>query len=353
MVPTDPVVIVPVGALEEHGRHLPLGADMIQPLHVLGEVARRTGAHLAPAIPYGVCTTSRPYPGTVSVSVDALKAFVGDVLADFTRNGVRRIMIVSGHAGREHMMALRAAAQEVVDRGSGLRATVLSDYDIIYASKGLLPEGDGHAGAGETSRILTARHFLEGLSRLIGSGMEVKAVPTSFATAEAAKRLGIPLTSLEEHVRLDLCVDGADEVDPKLDLIKGLGGALFREKIVAAASRKFVVIVDDSKLVPRLGTKAPVPVEVHPFGWRHAAAAIGALGAKVEMRRQDGRDFRTDNDNHILDARFGPIRAPAKLAGELSAIPGVVGHGLFVRMASVVFVASGKGVRTLRATRTS
>jgi creatinine amidohydrolase len=157
MVPTDPIVILPVGALEEHGRHLPLGADLIQPLHVLDEVARRTGAHIAPPIPYGVCTTSRPFPGTVGVSVDALKAFVGDVLADFTRNGVRRIMIVSGHAGREHMMALRAAAQEVVDRGSGLKATVLSDYDIIYASKGILPEGDGHAGAGETSRILTAR----------------------------------------------------------------------------------------------------------------------------------------------------------------------------------------------------
>ncbi len=154
---TDPVVIVPVGALEEHGRHLPLGADMIQPLHVVDEVARRTGAFVAPSIPYGVCTTTRPYPGTVSVSVDALKGFVRDVLADLVRNGVRRVMIVSGHAGREHMMALRAAAQDVVDEGTGLKATVLSDYDIIYASAGLLPEGDGHAGAGETSRILTAR----------------------------------------------------------------------------------------------------------------------------------------------------------------------------------------------------
>ncbi|HEX9340926.1 MAG TPA: creatininase family protein [Thermoplasmata archaeon] len=153
----DPVVIVPVGALEEHGRHLPLGADMIQPLHVVDEVARRTGAFVAPSIPYGVCTTTRPYPGTVSVSVDALKAFVRDVLADLVRNGVRRVMIVSGHAGREHMMALRVAAQDVVNQGTGLKATVLSDYDIIYASEGLLPEGDGHAGAGETSRILTAR----------------------------------------------------------------------------------------------------------------------------------------------------------------------------------------------------
>src|SRR5213080_2275100 len=139
----------------------------------------------------------------------------------------------------------------------------------------------------------TARHFLAGVGRLVASGMELKGVPTSLETAEEAKQLGIPLTSLEESFWLDLTVDGADEVDPKLDLIKGMGGALFREKIVAAASRKFVVIVDDSKLVPRLGTKAPVPVEVHPFGWRHAAAAIGALGAKVEMRRQDGRDFRT------------------------------------------------------------
>ena len=152
----DPVVILPIGALEEHGRHLPLGADMIQPLHVLDEVARRSGAFVAPSIPYGVCTTTRPYPGTVSVSVDSLKAFVRDVLEDFVRNGIRRVMIVSGHAGREHMIALRAAAQEVIDRGTGLRATVLSDYDLIYASEGLLPEGDGHAGAGETSRILTA-----------------------------------------------------------------------------------------------------------------------------------------------------------------------------------------------------
>src|SRR2546422_5832056 len=153
----DPVVIVPVGALEEHGRHLPLGADVIQPLHVVDEVARRTNAYIAPPIPYGVCTTTRPYPGTVSVSVDALKAFVRDVLSDFVRNGVRRVMILSGHAGREHMMALRAAAQEVVDQGTGLKATVLSDYDIIYASHGILPEGDGHAGAGATSRLLTAR----------------------------------------------------------------------------------------------------------------------------------------------------------------------------------------------------
>ena len=198
----------------------------------------------------------------------------------------------------------------------------------------------------------TARYFLEGVARLIRDGADLKGVPTSLATAEAAKALGIPLTSLEERPSVDLCVDGADEVDPKLDLIKGLGGALFREKIVAAASKRFVVIVDASKLVPRLGTKAPVPVEVHPFGWKTAVAALEALGETVELRRRDSEAVRTDNGNHIIDARFGPIRAPAKLAAKIAAIPGVVGHGLFLGMADAVLVASDEGVRTLRPTRT-
>src|SRR5437660_1731945 len=211
---TDPIVIVPVGALEEHGPHLPLGADMIQPLHVLDEVARRTGAFLAPSIPYGVCTTTRPYPGTVSVSVDSLKAFVRDVLDDFVRNGVRRVMVVSGHAGREHMMALRAAAQEVVDRKTGLKATVLSDYDLIYASQGILPEGDGHAGAGETSRILTANpDLVKGRAPAGKNGIPPYAVvddPTKYWSgvtgdpAKASKALGQKLD--------DLVIDGLVEL---------------------------------------------------------------------------------------------------------------------------------------------
>ncbi len=199
----------------------------------------------------------------------------------------------------------------------------------------------------------TARHVLEGLSRKIAEGWNLQGVPTSLATAEAAKLLGVPLTSLEEHPRLDLTIDGADEVDPKLDLIKGMGGALFREKIVAAASKKFVVVVDDAKLVTRLGTKTPVPVEVHPFGWRTVKAALEDLGARVEMRARDGVPFRTDNGNHILDARFGPIRSAAKLARDLDAIPGTVGHGLFVGMADVVLVGTASRVRTLRPRRTS
>ncbi len=199
----------------------------------------------------------------------------------------------------------------------------------------------------------TARFFLDGVARLVREGVDLKGVPTSFATADAAKELGIPLTSLEERPSVDLCVDGADEVDPKLDLIKGLGGALFREKIVAAASKRFVVIVDASKLVPRLGTKAPVPVEVHPFGWKTAAAALEGLGATVELRRRDSETVRTDNGNNLLDARFGPIKAPSKLAARIATIPGVVGHGLFLGMADAVLVASDEGVRTLRSTRTS
>ena len=203
-------------------------------------------------------------------------------------------------------------------------------------------------GTGSTSRF-----FLEGVARMVRDGVDVKGVPTSFATADAAKELGIPLTSLEERPSVDLCVDGADEVDPKLDLIKGLGGALFREKIVAAASKRFIVIVDASKLVPRLGTKAPVPVEVHPFGWKVAATTLEGLGATVELRRRESETVRTDNGNNILDARFGPIKTPSKLAARIAAIPGVVGHGLFLRMVDVVLVASDEGVRTLRPTRTS
>ncbi len=200
----------------------------------------------------------------------------------------------------------------------------------------------------------TARYVLEGIARRIaGEALEIKGVPTSLATAEAARLLHIPLTSLEEHPVLDLAIDGADEVDPRLDLIKGLGGALFREKIVAGASKRFIVVVDASKLVPRLGTKAPVPVEVHPFGWRSTQARIEALGARAALRMRGSEAFRTDNGNHIVDAAFGPIRSPATIASALNEIPGVAAHGLFLRMTDLVLAASEKGVKTLRPTRTT
>ncbi len=149
-----PVLILPVGAMEQHGPHLPVGADLIQPLYVLARVAAKTGAVLAPPIPYGLVQTSRPFAGSVSVSFDALRAYVRDVLAEFARNGFKRIVVVSGHAEGSHLAALRTAAKDVVDRG-GVDITVLSDYDFVYEV--FREEGDGHAGHVETSRLLAER----------------------------------------------------------------------------------------------------------------------------------------------------------------------------------------------------
>lgn len=154
-VKPDTVVILPVGSIEKHGSHLPLGSDLIQPLHVLKEVCEKTGAVLAPPIPYGVITTTRHYPGGIGISFDSLRSFTRDILRDLVRSGVHRVMILSGHAAHDHMAALRAAAQDVVDEGA-LRASVLSDYDIIYAQKDLPPK-EGHAGMIETSRLLVHR----------------------------------------------------------------------------------------------------------------------------------------------------------------------------------------------------
>ncbi len=150
-----PVVLLPVGAVEQHGPHLPLGADIIQPMAVLERVAKRTAAVLAPSIAYGLTQTSRPYAGTVGVSFDALRAYARDVLADLVRNGFRRIVVVSGHAEGVHLAALRTAAKEVVD-AAGADITVLSDYELIYASK-FAEKGEGHAGKIETSRLLAER----------------------------------------------------------------------------------------------------------------------------------------------------------------------------------------------------
>ncbi|HEV8594417.1 MAG TPA: creatininase family protein [Thermoplasmata archaeon] len=150
-----PVVLLPVGAVEQHGPHLPLGADILQPMYVLERVSQRTGALVAPPIPYGLVQTSRPFPGSISVSFDALRAYVRDVLAELVRNGFRRIVVVSGHAEGVHLAALRTAAKEVVDLGDA-DITVLSDYEIIYGSE-YAEEGEGHAGKIETSRVMAAR----------------------------------------------------------------------------------------------------------------------------------------------------------------------------------------------------
>jgi len=178
---------------------------------------------------------------------------------------------------------------------------------------------------------------------------DVVGVPTSEWTVNRARMAGIPLTSLADCPELDLAIDGADEVDPQLDLIKGLGGALLREKIVESAARRFVVVVDESKLVTRLGSRGPLPVEVTQFAWEAHLAWLASLGCQAELRRQpDGTPYVTDNGNYIVHCRFADgIPDVPRLARILNERPGILEHGLFLGMASEVIVAGRDGVRML------
>ncbi len=193
----------------------------------------------------------------------------------------------------------------------------------------------------------TVRYAIERLGRRVAEGWELAGVPTSRATAELARELQIPLTTLDEHPSLDLTIDGADEVDPRLDLIKGLGGALLREKIVAAASEALLVVVDEGKVVEGLGERAPLPVEVLPFGARRTRSRLEALGCEPTLRRAGEAPFRTDNGNYMIHCRFEGIADPRELAGRLKEIPGVIEHGLFLEMADAVFVGTAAGVKEM------
>jgi ribose 5-phosphate isomerase A len=197
----------------------------------------------------------------------------------------------------------------------------------------------------------TAKHFVELLAERVREGLDVVAVPTSESTRVDAERLGVPLTTLDQTPALDLTVDGADEIAPDLTLIKGGGGAPLREKIVAAASARMVVIADESKWVSVLG-HFPLPIEVVPFGLaatqraiEAAAAAVGCAGAVALRRTKDGHVFVTDSGHWILDAKFGRIADPRALADGLSTIPGVVEHGLFIGLAQAAILAGPTGVR--------
>jgi ribose 5-phosphate isomerase A len=175
---------------------------------------------------------------------------------------------------------------------------------------------------------------------------DIVGVPTSETTERLARSLGVPLGTLEDHPRVDVTIDGADEVDPKLNLIKGAGGALLREKIVAQASAREVIVVDDSKFVPVLGTLRALPVEVAPFGWRTHVGFLEELGAQVYLRRSaDGAAYRTDAGNFILDCRFGPLGEVEVLATCLRARAGVIEHGLFLGLATDVVSAGESGIR--------
>jgi ribose 5-phosphate isomerase A len=197
----------------------------------------------------------------------------------------------------------------------------------------------------------TVRHLLDVIAerRAAGEWRAVVGVPTSVDTERRAAALGIPLATLAERPRIDLTIDGADEVDPELRLIKGLGGALLREKIVAAASARLVIVADDSKVVDRLGTKAPLPVEVDPFGEPVQPAFLRGLGCEPVLRRTAGGDpFVTDGGNHILDCRFaGGIADPEAIERALALRPGVVESGLFLGMATAAVIAGANGVRVM------
>ncbi len=199
----------------------------------------------------------------------------------------------------------------------------------------------------------TAQHFVELLAERVRTGLSLVAVPTSEATHAQAARLGITLTTLDDEPELDLTVDGADEIGPDLNLIKGGGGALLREKIVAAASARMIVIADESKWVDVLG-RFPLPIEITPFGaaaTRRAvevATARAGTGGPVQLRQtRDGHAFVTDGGHWLLDAQLGRIADPRALAKSLSAVPGVMEHGLFIGLAQAAILAGPKGVRLI------
>jgi ribose 5-phosphate isomerase A len=215
-----------------------------------------------------------------------------------------------------------------------------ADCAVEYVQSGMVVG----LGAGSTAILATRR-----IGQLLRQGRlrDIVGFPCSSVIEAEARALGIPIT-LDPPGAVDLTIDGADEVDPELNLIKGGGGALLHEKIVAQASLREIIIVDESKLSPALGTHWPLPVEVIPFGWHAQKRFLESLGARITVRQQhDGTPFRTDQGNLMLDCAFGPIREPATLAAKLDARTGIVEHGLFIGLATEVIVAGADGIRHL------
>jgi ribose 5-phosphate isomerase A len=194
----------------------------------------------------------------------------------------------------------------------------------------------------------TAYFAIVALGERVKAGLKIIGIPTSEQTAGVARSAGIRLTTLDEHPEIDITIDGADEVDPALNLIKGGGGALLREKVVASASKKMVVVADSGKMVPVLG-KFPLPVEIIAFARTVIERKIASLGATPKLRtRGDGSPYLTDNGNQILDCSFGRITDPAELALILSNTPGILEHGLFIRLAKLALIGRGNRVEEVR-----
>lgn len=191
----------------------------------------------------------------------------------------------------------------------------------------------------------TVKYFLLALGKRVQAGLRIQGVPTSRETAKLANELRIPLLPEQEEWALDVAVDGADQVDPQFHLIKGGGGALLREKIVAAAARKFIVLVDHTKCVPALGKPMPIPVEVTPFGWPQSAKQLQALGGVPTLRKKQGTVFQTDGGHYILDFLVDSIKDPLRLEARLNRIPGVVENGLFANRTSTLIIGSPDGIQ--------
>ena len=196
----------------------------------------------------------------------------------------------------------------------------------------------------------TAPHFIRELGKKVHGGLRVLGIPTSEASRQLAEEVGVSLTTLKEHPEIDVTVDGADEVSPALDLIKGLGGALVREKIVAHASKRVIIVVDDSKMVTQLGTRAPIPVEVVPFAVDSVMLKLVRWKGSVKIREKNGHPFVSDNGNTILDWQHDAIYDPGGVESKLKAITGVVDSGIFSNVAAMVIVAEGSSIRKLMRT---
>jgi len=217
-----------------------------------------------------------------------------------------------------------------------------AEFAVTFIHSGMVI-GLGHG----STAIFAVRKIAESIHS--GQLNNILGIPCSREVEADARALGIPLTTLDEHPVIDVTIDGADEVDPRLDVIKGGGGALLHEKIVAQASKREIIIVDDGKLSPALGTRFAIPIEVVPFGWRTQERFLQSLGGSVTLRlRLDGAPFHTDEGNLILDSSFGPLLDPYPLVAQLQARVGIVEHGLFLGLPTDVIVAGAEGIRHLQ-----
>lgn len=214
-----------------------------------------------------------------------------------------------------------------------------ADKAVEYIKDGMI------VGLGTGS---TAEYAIRKLGELVVKDeLDIKGIPTSVHTKKIAKECGIPLATLEEYSVIDITIDGADEVDSKLNLIKGGGGALTREKIVAFHSEKEIIVVDDSKIVKALGVNFPLPVEVLKFGWTATKRALEEFGCICSLRKVMNEPFITDNQNYIIDCDFEHIPEPEQIEFDINSIPGVVENGLFIGLADEVIVGSKQGIMTL------